>query len=132
MSRQYPEPPSSEITPKELYLGRRDIIKNAALSVGTAAATGGVLLYLAGKGPAPDAPEAPVARPLPNEVAIATDAAFDTDEPQTPYRDVTTYNNFYEFGLQKGDPARNAHTLRTRPWTLSIEGEVAKPQTVDI
>ena len=75
MSRQYPEPPSSEITPKELYLGRREFIKNSALSVGTAAAMGGGLLYLVGKGPAPDAPEAPAARPLPDQVLIASTGA---------------------------------------------------------
>jgi sulfoxide reductase catalytic subunit YedY len=50
----------------------------------------------------------------------------------TSYRDVTTYNNFYEFGLDKDDPAINAGTLRPRPWTITIEGEVSKPQVVDI
>jgi len=54
------------------------------------------------------------------------------DDELTPYEDVTTYNNFYEFGLDKTDPSRNAHTLRTRPWTVSIEGEVHKPQTIAI
>jgi sulfoxide reductase catalytic subunit YedY len=45
---------------------------------------------------------------------------------------VTTYNNFYEFGLDKGDPARLASTLRPRPWTITVEGEVAQPQVIDI
>ncbi|HUE75752.1 MAG TPA: protein-methionine-sulfoxide reductase catalytic subunit MsrP, partial [Chloroflexota bacterium] len=44
----------------------------------------------------------------------------------------TTYNNFYEFGLGKSDPARNAHTLRVRPWTINVEGDVANPQVIDI
>ena len=57
---------------------------------------------------------------------------YSTSEPQTSYLDATTYNNFYEFGTGKGDPARNAHTLRPRPWTLTIEGEVHRPQVVDI
>src|SRR5882672_5902900 len=57
---------------------------------------------------------------------------YSTSEPQTSYLDATTYNNFYEFGTGKGDPARNAHTLRPRPWTLTIEGEVNRPQVVDI
>jgi sulfoxide reductase catalytic subunit YedY len=57
---------------------------------------------------------------------------YDTDEPATSYGDVTTYNNFYEFGLDKGEPARNAHTLKPRPWTVMIDGEVRKPQRVDI
>jgi sulfoxide reductase catalytic subunit YedY len=57
---------------------------------------------------------------------------YDTAEPATPFQAVTTYNNFYEFGLDKDEPARYAHTLQTRPWTISIEGEVAQPQVVDI
>jgi sulfoxide reductase catalytic subunit YedY len=50
----------------------------------------------------------------------------------TPYEDVTTYNNFYEFGTDKGDPARNARTLKPRPWTLRVEGEVRQRKTWDI
>jgi methionine sulfoxide reductase catalytic subunit len=50
----------------------------------------------------------------------------------TPYKDVTTYNNFYEFGLDKSDPAANAHTLKPRPWTVRIEGEVRKPLVIDM
>jgi sulfoxide reductase catalytic subunit YedY len=53
-------------------------------------------------------------------------------EAKTSYQDITTYNNFYEFGVDKSDPAANAHTLRTRPWTVSVEGEVRKPVTLDI
>jgi sulfoxide reductase catalytic subunit YedY len=54
------------------------------------------------------------------------------DDELTPYDDVTTYNNFYEFGTGKGDPVRNAHTLRTRPWTVRVEGEAHKPAEFDI
>jgi sulfoxide reductase catalytic subunit YedY len=54
------------------------------------------------------------------------------DEKLTPLADITSYNNFYEFGLDKADPSRHAHTLRTRPWTVSVEGEVHKPQTIAI
>jgi sulfoxide reductase catalytic subunit YedY len=50
----------------------------------------------------------------------------------TPFKDVTTYNNFYEFGTEKEDPAKHAHALATRPWTVMVEGEVAKPQIIDI
>src|SRR5438874_11341232 len=57
---------------------------------------------------------------------------FATSEPQTPSKDITTYNNFYEFGTDKGDPAANAHTLKTRPWTVKIEGLVKTPKTLDI
>src|SRR5207245_1994958 len=55
-----------------------------------------------------------------------------TMEKLTPYQDVTSYNNFYEFGTDKADPGRNAHTLKTRPWTVAIEGEVKKPKVYDI
>ena len=57
---------------------------------------------------------------------------YSTSEPKTPFDDVTSYNNFYEFGTEKSDPAANAGTLRPRPWTVEIEGEVARPQAVDI
>ena len=50
----------------------------------------------------------------------------------TSYKDATTYNNFYEFGTDKSDPAENAGSLKTRPWTIAIEGEVKKPLTLDI
>ena len=55
-----------------------------------------------------------------------------TMEKLTPYQDVSTYNNFYEFGTDKADPARNAHTLKVRPWTIAVEGEVRKPKVFDI
>jgi sulfoxide reductase catalytic subunit YedY len=56
----------------------------------------------------------------------------DGNDRPTPYEDITTYNNFYEFGTGKDDPARNAHTLRPRPWTLRVEGEVHRPRTWDL
>jgi sulfoxide reductase catalytic subunit YedY len=127
-----PEPPGSEITPESLYLRRREFLKSAALFTGTAAAVGGGLYMLSSRRPGPAAPSAaPDAGPSELPVAVRG-GPYDTDEPRTSYEDITTYNNFYEFGLDKGDPARNAHTLRTRPWTVRIEGEVHKPQTVDI
>src|SRR5690606_12138384 len=52
---------------------------------------------------------------------------YSTDEKLTPYREATTYNNFYEFGSGNDDPARHAGRLRTRPWSIAIEGEVRKP-----
>ncbi|PKO63462.1 MAG: protein-methionine-sulfoxide reductase catalytic subunit MsrP, partial [Betaproteobacteria bacterium HGW-Betaproteobacteria-17] len=58
--------------------------------------------------------------------------AYRLDEDKTPYKDVTTYNNFYEFGTGKSDPAKNAGSLITRPWTVAIEGEVGKPMVYDI
>src|SRR5947207_1466016 len=130
MSKLASEPPSSEITPESLYLGRREFLKNAALTAGTAVAVGSGLLWLVGAAPPPDAPvEQPVDQPLAQPVAVASaPSPYNTDEPQTSYQGVTTYNNYYEFGVDKDEPARNAHTLQTRPWTISVEGEVAKPQ----
>jgi sulfoxide reductase catalytic subunit YedY len=125
-----PEPPSSEITPEPLYLNRREFIKNGAFTLGTAGLVGGSLVWLAGKGPPPDQPAAAAAPP--DSIAFTSSGTFDTDEPLTSEQSITTYNNYYEFGLDKDDPARNAHTLQTRPWTMSVEGEVAKPQTIDI
>jgi sulfoxide reductase catalytic subunit YedY len=55
-----------------------------------------------------------------------------TAEPQTPWSDATTYNNFYELGTDKGDPAANASRLHTRPWAVAIEGEVARPGSVPL
>ncbi len=125
-----PEPPSSEITPEGLYLSRREYIKNGVYALGTAALLGGSLVWLAGQGPPPDPPPA---EPLPaNRVAFTANRTFDTDEPLTSEHSITTYNNYYEFGLDKDDPARNAHTLQTRPWTITVEGEVARPRTIDV
>ena len=74
----------------------------------------------------PPVAAAPRCRPLPGEApkVVRPRGPYDTDEKPTSYEDVTTYNNFYEFGLDKDDPRANAHTLQTRPWTISVEGEV--------
>ena len=113
------EPLSSEITPQSLYLNRREFMKNAALTLGTASLVGGGLLYLVGKSPPPDSVEASPAGETANPIAASefTDSGlYDVDEPQTSLRDVTTYNNFYEFGTDKSDPARNAqHAARPGP-----------------
>ena len=58
--------------------------------------------------------------------------AYDTDERQTSYKSITSYNNFYEFGTGKEDPAQNAHTLRPRPWTVRVDGHVDKPGDYDL
>jgi methionine sulfoxide reductase catalytic subunit len=133
MIRLPAEPASSEITLESLYLRRREFIKNGALAAGTAALVGGGLLWLVGGAPPPDAPEEPpLAEGVAPELAVASSGTYEVDEGRTSYQAVTTYNNYYEFGLDKDDPAENAHTLQTRPWTISVEGEVAKPQTIDI
>ena len=115
-----PDVRSSDITPEGLYLRRRDFL------VGGAAAATGLTLGLAGCKPKVAAPPAEPALPG------VKPGPFATDEAQTPYKDVTTYNNFYELGTDKSDPAANAHLLKTRPWTVAFEGEIAKPQVIDI
>ena len=127
MSR-FAVPPGREITPEAIYLRRREFIKSAALTAGTAVAVGTGLSWLVGQGPPPDAP---VQQALASFVPAAG-GPYVVSEALTPFQSVTTYNNYYEFGLDKDEPAQNAHTLRTRPWTVSIEGEVARPQVVDI
>ena len=62
----------------------------------------------------------------------AAKSPFSTDEPQTPLKDVTTYNNFYEFGTDKDDPAKNAHTLTTTPWKIKADGLIDKPAEYDL
>ncbi|NTX38403.1 protein-methionine-sulfoxide reductase catalytic subunit MsrP [Myxococcus sp. CA033] len=125
------EPPGSEVTPEPLYLRRRELLKNAGLFAGTAAAVAGGLYLLSGKQRRAMDAYVPDAGQVTGPVAKAT-GVFDTDEPRTPYEDVTTYNNFYELGLDKNDPARLAHLLKPRPWTVTLDGEVHEPQTVDI
>ena len=119
--------PSSDVTPRQVYEGRRDMLKLMA-----SAAAGTALAAWAGR----DAlAQTTAARP--NKLAAlpggrtAVSGAM-TMEKLTPYQDATTYNNFYEFGTDKADPGRNAHTLKTRPWTVAIEGEVKKPKVYDI
>jgi sulfoxide reductase catalytic subunit YedY len=94
---------ASEITDESVYWNRRDFI-------GT---TAGVALA--------------AALPL-----VSGFRPRGQDEKLTPYDSVTSYNNFYEFGTGKDDPAQNAHTLRVRPWTVKVEGEVHKPKIFDI
>jgi sulfoxide reductase catalytic subunit YedY len=156
MSKLPKEPPSSEITPEALYreraASRREFLKNAGLFTGTAAAMGSGLLLLVGRGRAvtPAAPTGDALPPLPSGAPGASGAPEGTSaaapspgssttpyldpakDARTPWNDVTTYNNFYEFGLGKADPAANAGSLKTRPWTVTIEGEITKPQVIDI
>jgi sulfoxide reductase catalytic subunit YedY len=138
------EPRSAEITPEPLYVRRREFVRQGALFVGTATVFGGGVTWLSGAGrgaPADtsDADEpngaAPLASapPLPSASAAAGEARrYDVKEPRTSFRDVTHYNNFYEFGLDKLDPSENARTLRPRPWTLEVSGAVERAVTLDL
>lgn len=109
-------PFSSEITPRAVYEERRVFLKQAA--VGLALASGGAL--------------ASAQNPAASKLAAPTNPRFVVMDKPTSYKDATTYNNFYEFGTDKADPARHAGSLKTRPWTVAIEGEVAKPRVIDI
>ncbi len=114
-------PFSSEITPRAVYEDRRNLLRLVA-----SGAAGASLAAWAGREALADS----VARPgklaaLP--AAKSTVAGAVTLESPTSYQDATTYNNFYEFGTEKSDPARNANTLKTSPWTVEIEGLVKKP-----
>ncbi|RZL96314.1 MAG: protein-methionine-sulfoxide reductase catalytic subunit MsrP [Variovorax sp.] len=110
-------PVPSEITSRTAYEGRRDMLK---LMAGGAAGT--VLASWAGREAL--AQGAGLAK-LPGAKSAVAGAT--TMEKVTDYKDATTYNNFYEFGTDKADPAKNAGTLKTRPWTVEVEGLVKKP-----
>jgi sulfoxide reductase catalytic subunit YedY len=114
--------PGSEITSPDLYLRRREFL------VGGAAMTAGLTLSLSPGLAVAGGPAGGGLAPLSGVKA----GPFATSEARTPFKDISSYNNFYEFGTDKSDPAQNAHTLRTRPWTVAIEGEVKKPQVIDI
>ncbi|HTN67651.1 MAG TPA: protein-methionine-sulfoxide reductase catalytic subunit MsrP [Burkholderiaceae bacterium] len=114
-------PFSSEITPRAVFESRRTFIKQIALG----SIAGGALLDMAMRQAWAQAPGAP-------KLAAAANPAYVVMDKPTAYKDATTYNNFYEFGSDKSDPAQYAGSLKTRPWTVAIEGEVKKPQTLDI
>jgi sulfoxide reductase catalytic subunit YedY len=115
-----PDVRSSEITPKAYYLQRREFIQaasGAALAAATALAP-----------PAVRHAAAQTGKKLPN----VGKSALSTTEPPNDYDDITTYNNFYEFGTGKDEPAVNARSFKARPWKLAIEGHVARPASYDI
>ena len=101
----------SEITPSKIYFNRRDVLLGAAALAFAAA--------------------------LPNRRAAAAPlktvkSKFSTSVNPTSLQDITSYNNFYEFGVGKEDPAANAHTLTTKPWSITVDGLVARPQELDL
>jgi methionine sulfoxide reductase catalytic subunit len=104
--------PSSEITPRELFYTRRKFMQLA----------GGVSM----------AALLPRSVWAGDKLAEVKKSLYTVPEELTPYKDVTQYNNFYEFGTSKEDPAKNAGSLKTRPWTVTVEGEVKKPKVFDI
>jgi methionine sulfoxide reductase catalytic subunit len=113
---------SSEITPKNLYLNRRKFLAGAAMA-GAAAAIGVGLKETI-------APTTTVFAG--NKIDGIKKSSFSTTETVTPYKDVTHYNNYYEFGTEKDEPAELAKNFRPRPWKVKIEGQVEKKQELDI
>lgn len=105
---------SSDITPKDIYLNRRQWIAGSGALLAASAL-----------------PNRAKAAPLP-EPLKALPTAYKPSDPPTDKKLATTYNNFYEFGTGKSDPARYAEALTIRPWTIEISGEVAKPKTIGI
>jgi sulfoxide reductase catalytic subunit YedY len=108
------DPRPDEITPRALYLSRRRFL--AAAAAGAAAALSELTAAAAD-------------RPA---LAAVTKTPYGAGEKLTPYDAVTGYNNFYELGMGKEDPRRNAHLLQVRPWTLTVDGLVANPATFDV
>jgi methionine sulfoxide reductase catalytic subunit len=106
--------PSSEITPKHVYLNRRNFIAGAAVAAG--AGLVGIPFLAEGA----------------DKIEKVVKGPFGTDEKWTPLKDITSYNNFYEFSTDKYEPAEKAKKLRTRPWTVKVEGNVNKPKTYDV
>lgn len=107
---------SSEITDETLYHNRRIFLRRAvALAAGVS--IGGILSHQFSSAVLNEA----------DGTVILPKSVYDTNEKQTPYKDVTTYNNFYEFGADKEEPFENAGNFRTNPWTITVEGHVKKP-----
>ena len=116
------EIPSSEVTPKWLYLNRRKFLAGA-LGVTAGALAGDSLKQLAWPSQKVHAG---------SKLTVAAKSPFSTTEPVTPYNDVTHYNNFYEFGTEKEDPAKYATNFHTSPWSLKVFGLVDKPRTFTV
>ncbi|MCX7157627.1 MAG: hypothetical protein NT176_00230, partial [Proteobacteria bacterium] len=115
----------SEITPQALYLRRREFLRQAA-ALGLA----GTMLPASGSAFAQTA--APVTEPGKLAKLPGKPSPLSTTDKATPYKDVVTYNNYYEFGTDKAQPAQYAHKLKTRPWSVMVDGEVKNRKPIDI
>jgi len=119
--RKAPAIPSSEITSESLWLRRREFIGGLAGAAAMGSGLLGAMPAAASGGPLKFAP-----------AASSGKRGFYTAETQTPFNDVSQFNNFYEFGTDKGDPARYAHEMSVDPWTLQVDGEVDKPGKLNL
>ncbi|MDM0104923.1 protein-methionine-sulfoxide reductase catalytic subunit MsrP [Variovorax sp. J22R24] len=113
-------PRSSEITPRGVYEGRRDMLKWLA-----SGAAGAAMASWAARDALAQVAAPGKLAPLPGVKSTVPGAQ--TMEKVSDYKDATSYNNYYEFGTDKGDPVKNAGTLKTKPWTVEVEGLVKKP-----
>jgi methionine sulfoxide reductase catalytic subunit len=107
-----------DITLKSVYLDRRKFLRGMGIA-GLAVASGRSLFNIVSPS---------ITAQATSKLTGLIKSPYVTDEKQTPYNDVTHYNNFYEFGTDKDDPAKNSQNFRTSPWTVSVEGEVGKPR----
>lgn len=110
---------SSEITPEAVYRNRRDFMRSLAW------ATAGAVIAPAARA---DVHNPTATLPWP----VTANREMAGGEALTPWNYITQYNNYYEFGSGKDDPAQHAHTLQTLPWTVTVEGECESPGTVDL
>ena len=119
--RKKPDIRPSEITDKSLYFSRRRFLKTGAGTALTASALGGAVPLLW-----------PRTASAGTKLNYKHNDRFSTSEPETPYEDVTTYNNYYEFGTGKGDPAEYSGKFQPRPWSVTVAGECDQPGTYDL
>jgi methionine sulfoxide reductase catalytic subunit len=124
-NRGFNHPLTSEITPRAVVEERRTLLRQLA-----AGAAGGTLALWAARDARAQAAAPGKLAALPSTRSNVA-GALTMDKP-TPYADASTYNNFYEFGTDKADPAKNAGSLKPRPWTVAVEGEVRKPGNYDL
>jgi len=115
--KRSPDLKYSEITPREIYLNRRKFLYGMGLAGGLAMVGKNLMDVVS-----------PSIRAYASTKLQTVPSSFSTKEMVTPAQVVTTYNNYYEFGTDKQDPAKNAQKFVTTPWSVSVEGEVAKPR----
>jgi methionine sulfoxide reductase catalytic subunit len=126
--RKPPKLTEADVTPESVFHQRRKVLQALGITTASLAlplnAQADLLSWFKGN----DRPKAPAGKPL----SFSKPAAWQAQLAMTPEDKVTGYNNFYEFGLDKADPAANAGGLKTEGWKVRIDGEVAKPITLDI
>jgi len=118
--------PSSAITSKDRYLNRRRFVRGALSGIAAVAATAAGVARVA------EVISPRIRAQAGTKLETVKSPLSTTGEQLTSYEDITHYNNYYEFGVNKGDPAQNAGALPTRPWTVKVTGLIKQPKTFDI